>query len=193
MSSAAAIPAATQLLAGLVCVLAGVTAYLIRENQARRHRVRLMQLQKSAELLRLYAHNLDAFLSDPVAPVPLKRVAMQFAAFTDDRAAVLEFASWMSAQPIGNSVSDGDTLEILQAVDRLHSEQPHLARAFQSALICGGFGAILRWPESARFFDLSPAMVADGTKEVAAAVRASRMRQQPFLDLGLSQSLPVAC
>jgi hypothetical protein len=180
-----------QAVAALACMFLGVIVFMLRADSGRRHKIRLGQLEKSAELLEFHARHLGTFLDDPSAPMLLKQTAMNFAVFMDDRRAVYEFASWMSAQPLGQSLADEETREIIQEFDRLSHVAPVLASTFSSALICGAFGAILRWPESSRLFDLSgPAMVADGSREIAAAVCATKMLPKPLFDVRMRHTTP---
>lgn len=192
MMPAVSAPVATQAFAALSCVLMGLVAFMIRASARKRHMLRMHQLMKSAEMIRQHASSLDAFLGDPKAPPILKTVAMQFAVFMADKAAVIEFAGWSQSRPFGDSATDPDTLEILQAADRLRSENLALADAFSASIVFGAFGAILRWPESAKLFDLvAPDMVADRSREVAAAVRASRIKQRPFPEVAIRHLVPA--
>jgi hypothetical protein len=173
---------------GAMCAL----AWLLRHDAAERHARRVSQLRKSAELFQYHTRNLELFLEEPSAPRALKAMLVRFTDVMSDRQAMVEFARWMSRQPLAPiSPLDTETQDLLQLFDELQRTNPELARTLSSSLLCGVFGAMLRWPESARYFDLSgPNIAASGRWEVAAAVRASKMRSKQ--DFGLSLSSPVA-
>jgi hypothetical protein len=182
---------AASAIAAVACLAICSAALLLRMDAERRHATRLGQLEKAAELLEFHARHLAVFLDAPAAPRPLKVMLLRFTEFMTERKAVASFARWMSKQPLEAPAIDPDTQDLLRLVDSLKQTNPDLATALSSALVCGAFGAMLRWPESAQFFDLSGSnIVADGgPREVAAAVWASKMRSPQFFDLASPQAL----
>jgi hypothetical protein len=175
---------ASPAVAAVACVSMCVAAALVRFISAKKHLKRMEQLNRSEELFEYHARLLAAFLDDPMAPARLKQMAIMITDFMADREAVRQFAMWSSKQPVEAPIEDADTIEILCLIEDLRRERPELGRTFSSAIVCGVFGAMLRWPEAACLFDLTgPAVVADGNRQVAAAVRASKMISQPVFEM----------
>jgi len=176
-------------IAGVACVAICLVAALLRQGSAKRHATRISQLQKSAELFRYHTKNLELFLDAPSAPRALKVMLLRFTEVMADRDATVYFARWMSKQPLEPVVSpDAEMQDLLQLVENLQQSDPNLAGALSSALVCGVFGAMLRWPESAQYFDLTVSnILATGRREVTAAIYASKMRERPMFDLSINE------
>jgi hypothetical protein len=180
---------AASAIAAVACLAICFAAVLRRQDAERRHATRLGQLKKAAELFEVHARHLAAFLDDPAAPRPLKVMLLRFTEFMRERKAVASFAKWMAEQPLEAPDIDADTQELLRVLDSLRQSRPDLVTALSSAIVCGAFGAMLRWPEAAQFFDLSGTnMVADDRREVAAAVCAAKMQSPQLFDFGVRQT-----
>ncbi len=134
-------------------------------------RLRLEQLRAAAEMQKAHAIALEACLDSDGLPDSLKRLLVRFSDCMTDPDVVQRVTSWLRATPLPEFGRARDTEAVL---DALRSADPVVAHEFETAIITGAYGAMLRWPETATDFSTAASRMAIRPyQDVVVAVRAA--------------------
>lgn len=169
-----AVPALTGLL--ILTVL-----WNARVKSAKDFNVDIQHLRQSANLLRRHKDVLEQFLRNDAASQSLKRLLISHSDAMSDR----EFVKNVAKVLVNDKNADlsSDDQEIVSSIYALRKADPDIFSLFVMTIVTGTYAAILRWPESAMFFEeISAKMAADPKHDVGVAVTASRFRKSnlPF-------------
>lgn len=173
----------------LTGILAVEILWSWRSERRVRSETRVRQLQQAAELLAAHGTALARILDGDATPRVLKQALVHSSDALTDRSLVLIMAKLLADGERWEALQDD--AEIIEAAESLRRSDPDAFAAFKTAAITGAFSAILRWPESAVFFEeISAKLAADPRRDVDVVVTTSRARNSG-LPFGVRASLPA--
>jgi hypothetical protein len=140
---------------------------------------RILQLERSAEMLALHADMLKELLASHILPHELKSLLITSSDAVGDKDTTIRLAEAFADRSIDDDVVPSqETRDALSFLGELKQTHPEIAHRYASAILCGTVGAMLRWPESAALFEaVGTRIAADGDKRgIDMAVVAAGMR-----------------
>jgi hypothetical protein len=173
-------------LATIVAIAIAIWTVRMKRRTASQQRIRRLEL--AAELLREHAITLDAFLGDPAAPQVLKWALLTLSDAMDDKDIVKEIAKQLSKAAPPQTESG---IALRNEFEALMSRSPTLAEAFTRSLtlcLCAG---LLRWPETAKYFDCAMSHAASGSS-VDMTAQVVSLRSMPTLSQGTALASEMA-